>query len=131
MKHLYLLILVSLICGGRLLAQTSHLDSVTAIAKFDTKNFILNKDDLHAFRKLGPKRKHSDLFKPNAANVSDIRLLKDSDYVRAYRHIAFIKTRKRHSAGHYILIIGSSIIGAVVIISIIVLSTGAIYVGSY
>jgi len=118
-------------CTGTLLAQTSHKDSVTEIARADTKSFMLNKEDLKTFRRLGPKRRFSDLFKPNAANVSNIKLLNDSDYVQAYRHIAFIKTRKGHSAGHYILIIGSSIVGAVVIISIIVLSTGAIYVGSY
>jgi len=118
-------------CAGTLLAQTSHKDSVTEIARADTKSFMLNKEDLKTFRRLGPKRRFSDLFKPNAANVSNIKLLNDSDYVQAYRHMAFIKTRKRHSAGHYILIIGSSIVGAVVIISIIVLSTGAIYVGSY
>ena len=112
-------------CSATLSAQTSHKDSVTEIATADTKSFILNKEDLKAFRRLGPKRRFSDLFKPKATNVSDIRLLNDSDYVKAYRHIAFIKTRKRHSAGHYILIIGSSIVGAVLIGTIIALSNMA------
>ncbi len=126
MKKSLLLILPLTICFGHLLAQTTHKDSVTEIATADTKNFMLNKEDLQAFRRLGPKRRFSDYFKPKAANVSDIRLLKDSDYVQAYRHIAFIKTRKRHAAGHYILIIGSSIVGVILIATVIVLATGGI-----
>jgi hypothetical protein len=92
---------------------------------------MLNKTDLKGFRALGPKRRYSDYFKPNASNVSNVRLLQDSDYVTAYWHFAFIKRRKRHSAGHYILIIGSSIVGAVLIATIIVVATTGITTVSY
>jgi len=131
MKKSPLLILLLIFCCASLMAQTTHKDSVTDIAAADTKNFMLNKTDLQAFRRLGPRRRYSDLFKPKAADVSDIRLLKDSDYVQAYRHFAFVKTRKRHSAGHYILIIGSSVVGAILIVAVIVLATGSIDVGTY
>ena len=124
------IILLLIFCCGALRAQTTHKDSVTQIAAADAKNFTLNNKDLKVFRRLGLKRRNSDLFKPNAANVSNISLLKDSDYVQAYRHIAFIKTRKRHSAGHYVMIIGSSIVGIVVVVSLI-LATGSVYVGSH
>jgi hypothetical protein len=127
MKKSALLLLFLLPCARALQAQISHLDSVTAIAKADAKNFILDKDDLKKFRRLGPNRSKSDLFKPKAANVSATRLLQDSAYVEAYRHTAFVKTRKMHTAGHYILIFGSIAVGLVLIISVVlVLSQGVV-----
>lgn len=131
MRYLFLGILLLLIGGGTLRAQNTHRDSVAEIAKADTRNFTLNKTDLQGFRRLGPKRRFSDYFKPKAGNVSDIRLLQDSDYVTAYRHLAFVKTRKRHSAGHYILIIGSSVVGTILIGTVIVLSTNGVGTFNY
>ena len=99
---------------------------MATIAKADAKNFMLNKADLKKFRKLGPGRRNSDYFKPLAANVSTPGLLQDSAYVKAYRHTAFIKTRKRHTAGHYILIIGSAVTGVLLLTVIIVVASAGI-----
>jgi len=132
MRKSLLLISLLILCCGALRAQTTHKDSVTAIATADTKNFMLNKEDLKTFRRMAHRRRYSDLFKPKAADVSDIQLLKDSDYVQAYRHVAFIKTRKRHTTGHYIVVIGSAIIGgSIVLISIILATGGGLETSSY
>jgi hypothetical protein len=99
-KFFILLILSFLIAGVE--AQTPNRDSITRIAKQDAELFWLNKKDLKTFR----KDRHnytSDFFKPIKAVVSDTALLKDSVYVKAYRRIAFEKTRKRHTIGHYVL----------------------------
>jgi hypothetical protein len=74
-KSPLLLLPLLLLCSHALLAQTSHQDSVAEVAKADAKSFVLDKADLKAFRRLGPKRSRSDYFKPIAANVSDSRLL--------------------------------------------------------
>jgi len=101
MQKFFLFLILSLLTAGAE-AQTPSRDSITRIAKQDAELFWLNKKDLKTFR----KDRHnytSDYFKPVKTVVSDTALLKDSVYVKAYRRVAFEKTRKRRTIGHYVL----------------------------
>lgn len=85
----------------KLQAQKTRKDSITRIAQADSKNFRLNKTDLKKFRK-DRRNYNSDFFKP--PKVRDSTLLKDSLYLKAFRDAAYKKTRKRRTAGHYVII---------------------------
>lgn len=81
-------------------AQFSHRDSVIKVAVIDVRNFRLDKAAMKRFRD-DRRNPNSDLFKPFAANVSDVTLLQDSVYVKAFRQVAWQKTGKRRTAWHY------------------------------
>ncbi len=108
-----------LLCGDRLTAQTAHRDSVYEIAKADVQNFRLNKADFKEFRESGRNKAQSDYFKPIATNVSNSQLLQDSAYVKTYRHLAFMKTKRRRTTAYYILATIAGIAALVIIVSFI------------
>ena len=109
MKKILLSFFVAVItmpCGK---AQSVSRDSATRAAQADVKNFRLNDADLDHFRKSG-RNPNSDYFKPAIAGVSNSTFLKDSTYVKTYREMAFKKTKKRRTAGHYILFGGIALV---------------------
>jgi hypothetical protein len=125
MKKVFLFLFVAVTAMLNAKAQTMNRDSVIRIAK--AQNFKLNDADLERFRKTG-RNGNSDYFKPISSGVSDVSLLKDSTYVKAYREMAFKKTKRRHTAGHFVLIGG---IVAVVAIAVIYAATYTAVVTGY
>jgi hypothetical protein len=124
MKKIILLILSFLgillaLCfsSGKLLAQTLRVDSIMTIAKEDGRKFRLTPQQKERF-KADKKNSGSDLFKPNASNVSDVSLLKDTAYVRTFRMAAY--KRNRRTTWHYVLWGGVSAYLVACIIDIIV-----------
>ncbi len=81
----------------------------------DVKNFKLNNADFKQFR-LGDINKKSDFFKPSSAAISNPNLLRDSSYVSAYRNAAYLKTKKRRTTGHHVLVWGTAIVMAPIIV---------------
>jgi hypothetical protein len=106
MKKTFILTLsFILITSANLLAQTLGVDSVISIAKEDGRKFRLTPQQKERF-KADKKNSGSDLFKPNAGNVSDVSLLKDTLYVRTFRMAAY--KRNRHTTWHYVLWYGAA-----------------------
>jgi len=125
MKKICLLLFIAVTAMLNANAQTMNSDSVIRIARADAKNFKLSDADFQRFRKTG-RNPNSDYFKPVAASNS--QLLSDSTYVKTYREMAFKRTRKRHTTGHFILIGGAV---AVVVIAVIYAATYTSVVTSY
>lgn len=113
MKKICLLLFVAVTAMLNANAQIMNKDSVINIAKADAKNFKLNDADFQRFRKTG-RNPNSDYFKPAA--TSNSVLLNDSTYVKAYREMAFKKTRRRHTTAHFVLIGGIVAVVAVAVI---------------
>lgn len=116
---LFFLVAMSLIlqCAK---AQTSNKDSIVKIAKADVMNFRLNDDDLKRFRQNRHNR-NSDYFKPLSINVSNRGLLRDSVYVKAYRELAYKKTKRRRTVGHY------AIFGGIALVIVLAIATASAY----
>ena len=100
-------------------AQTISRDSAMfEIANADAKNFKLDGNAMGQFR-----ARHfpntSDHFKPTALMVSDTSLLKDSAYVKAFKMAAYQKTLHRRTTGHHVLIAGSILVVALLVIGYI------------
>jgi hypothetical protein len=100
-------------------SQTISRDSAMAeSANADTKNFKLDQNTMGQFR-----ARHfpntSDHFKPTASMVSDTSLLKDSAYVKAFKMAAYQKTLHLRTTGHHVLIAGSILVVAVVVLGYI------------
>ena len=89
-------------------AQILNKEEIILAAKEDVKLFKLDNEQLKIFKK-NKENFNSDLFKPNSTQVSNILYLSDSTYVSKFRQLAYIKTTKRRSAGHYALIVGGSV----------------------
>lgn len=85
----------------------------------DARNFRLSKEEMADFRK-NKKKYQSKYFEPKAENVSEPKLMKDPGYLQAYRDAVFKRTKRRRTAGHYILI-GGVVYVAAAIIAIILL----------
>lgn len=84
------------------------------LAKVDARNFRLDKDSMEDFRKSG-KKYQSKYFEPKIENVPDPKLLKDPDYLQAYRDAVFDRTKRRRTPGHYILIAGVVYVGLAIV----------------
>jgi len=141
MKTTFILtILLLCFASGKLTAQSINRDSLKRIA-FSRDSIIqdsimnvpkiinLAKMDGRRLR-LSPvqrdqfvaakKNAGSDLFKPRAGIVSDVTLLNDSVYVKAFRVAAYKKAfgyRKR-TAGHYILFGVVAAVSAVILTAV-------------
>lgn len=98
-------------------AQTLSVDSLKIIAYQDTRKFKLNKADLKTFRK-NKNNSTSDYFKPTATYTSNLNFLKDSTYVKAFREAAYIKTKRRKTVAHYVLVGGIVYAIAIAVITI-------------
>lgn len=114
LKRLFCLVGFSLMLTC-VIAQTQTEVRLEKIAREDVKKFKLSKTDLKLYRK-GSSGRTSDYFKPRAENVSDTSLLRDSTYVKMYRHKAYEKNSLRKSAGEYLILSGIALVAAAVII---------------
>ncbi|MFI5453706.1 hypothetical protein ACHMWN_16325 [Pedobacter sp. UC225_61] len=115
MRRLLLMsLLLIILASTHLAAQKTHADSLRKAVRTDARKFKLSADDFKKFRN-GSISKNSDLFKPNST-VSLPQFLKDSTYVSHYRHTTFLRTRKRRTAGHHVLIWGTAIVVAPTIV---------------
>lgn len=115
-KLLGLSVLLLCIFSTALNAQT-HADSIKKAVRKDVKKFKLSKGNFKIFKKGGISEK-SDLFKPDV-NVSKSSFLTDTAYVNAYSAAAYRKTVKRKANGHYLLIVGTGVVLAPVVLIIL------------
>lgn len=95
-------------------AQKTYSDSIKKAVRIDAQRFRLNASDFIKFR-AGGISKSSDFFKPNS-NIIVPHFLKDSTYVNAYRNATYLKTEKRRTASHHVLIWGTAIVVAPIIV---------------
>ena len=82
---------------------SQNVDTITATAKRDAKNFRLD-DATWKLTRQQRSAEISDYFKPDKTYVKDTTLLRDSAYVSAFRHYAFKQNKRRRTAGHHILV---------------------------
>jgi hypothetical protein len=123
-KYLSISLLAAVFPIPALRANSLPVDSLVKVAQADAGKFRLNDADLKNFRK-NRRNATSDYFKPVKANVSDTTLLADSEYVKAYRTIAYNKTRKRRTVWHHVWVGATVLYGAtLVLIMAIVFSPG-------
>lgn len=109
----YILLLLLCSCTSFAFGQHTHRDSVIKAAQTDAKTFRLDKATWKKYRHTLPYT--SDYFKPQATGIKDPGLLTDSVYVEAYRQVAFVKNKHRHTALHYVLVGGVIAVGASVV----------------
>jgi hypothetical protein len=120
-RSVSLLLILLLVTTGKLCAQLDDR-AVMRIARRDAfRNFHLNKVDFNEFRK--HRRDQSGAyFNPQLSTVSNPSFLNDSVYVESFRHFAYLKTRSRHTAGHYVLWGGAVMVVAAGML-VVILST--------
>lgn len=102
-------------------AQVISAEMAKAKAQADVQKFKLNKADLKIFKENG-KNPNSDFFKPTATYTINSSLLSDSTYVKEFRALAYKKTKRRKTAGYYILVggVAFAVVTAIVTIPIAV-----------
>lgn len=120
-KAFCICLLLWTITASQALCLPINTDTVTKAARKDAKRFKL--DD--ATWKLSRKYKFppsSDHFKPGEADVSDVKFLRDSAYVTAFRQYAYKQNKHRHTTWHYLLVGGEIAAGiaAAALIAIII-----------
>ncbi|MFA6276232.1 MAG: hypothetical protein WC622_05755 [Pedobacter sp.] len=113
-KSLIISLLFIILTSTYSVAQKTYADSIKKAVRIDAQKFRLNATDFKKFRD-GSISKNSDLFKPYST-VSVPQFLKDSTYVSAYRNATYLKTLKRRTAGHHVLIWGTAIVMAPTIV---------------
>lgn len=89
-----------------LFSQSRIKDSLSVKKKqaiSDAKRFKLDREIHKRYRKKYFDEQ-SDYFKPNELTTNDPKLLKDSGYVNAYRHAAYLKNARRKTTAGKILI---------------------------
>ncbi len=101
-NSLILTLLCALFCTSGVLAQTTRHDSIIKMAQKDAQKLRLSKTSRMRFNK-DKNNYMSDLFKPTRLLVSDIGLLNDSLYVKAFRLTAYKKAYHKHTIGQDVL----------------------------
>ena len=113
-KSLIISLLFIILASSHSIAQKTHADSIEKAVRIDAPKFKLGADDFKKFRN-GSIPKSSDFFKPSST-ITAAHFLKDSTYVSAYRNTTYLKTQKRRTAGHHVLIWGTAIVVAPTIV---------------
>ncbi|WP_316738206.1 hypothetical protein [Pedobacter aquatilis] len=91
-KSLKVLFVCMLAASTQSFSQSVQPDSVKKIAAADAEKFKISDENLKRFR--NERSKHtSDIFKPTANTTTNVSLLNDSVYVKAYRQAAHQNTK--------------------------------------
>lgn len=119
-KNLTLLFALCLFTAGH--AQTTSKSDVIKKAREDAKKFYLSREQMRDFRQ-HQKDPNADYFDPTAAYASDPSLLTNPDYIIAFHNEAYKKTKRRHTAAHYILWVagGTTVLMGALFIGILIL----------
>ena len=119
-KTLFIFIIFLFIVAPAAMCQLTKSDSVKIKANKDASHFKLDDVTWKKYKHTLPQT--SDYFKPTSVSTANDNLLKDSDYVTAYRTAAYYKNKGRHTA----VIFGADL-ATVIIVAVII--AGAIYAG--
>ena len=125
---LLLIVMLCVIMSG-LFAQSNDRSIVRIARKDAFKNFNLNESDFKRFR-LNRRDNSGDYFNPEISTVSNPEFLSDSVYVQAFRHFAYLKTRSRHTLGHYCLLGGATLVVGLGITAIMLSTINFDFLGS-
>ena len=106
-------IIFLLLSAIRVSAQTATERAIFAQARRDVAGFRLKKTDLKKFKE-NKKNYLSDYFKPVKSMVSDSTLLNDSNFVKAYRRYAYIKTKSKANTDVPVIIAGAVLLGCLI-----------------
>lgn len=102
--------------------HNAQRDSVVKAARAEARNFRLDDATWKKYRHKLPYT--SDYFKPQATDLKNTVLLRDSAFLDAYRHAAYKRNKHRHTPWHYVLVGGTTVAG----ISVLLLTAFLIYV---